>query len=529
MFFATSLLAVSCLVPVSTLRAQAADRKQCSVSEMITDVADPGSVLLRAEQLRGTAGLSALTIRRPSTDRMALDCDAARLVQAGRLSIDALPLRLVSAYNSAYPVDVNNGALWSGRGLAAGAMAGVEARFGPFTAALYPTVAYQANKTFRTSPQNDTKYTPFAYTGHVIDWPQRFGDAGFWTIDPGQSYVRVDVKGLAAGVSTENLWFGPAQRTPLMMGSSAPGFPHAFIATARPLDVGIGNIEVQFIAGRLSESDYFDFDPSNDHRVLTGASAVIEPAFARGLFIGLNRLYTAYEDGAESYLLQPYLNLRENTMGSNQLISVYARWAHPSAGFEAYAEWGREDGWGEWVDLLREPDHGQVYLLGFQKTGTWRGDLRWFGELAHLEAANTLRGGRGIVTLYTHHEIIQGHTNRGQLLGAWIGPGSDTQLLGVEHTTERRSSSLSIERVRYDDDAYYTLWGRFYAQNGHDVSLGALLGHTERFGDLSIRGALGAAHRFNRNFVYLDGAQPGNYQAENNVRLELDASWYPRR
>jgi hypothetical protein len=255
---------------------------------------------------------------------------------------------------------------------------------------------------------------------------------------------------------------------------------------------------------------------------------VVEPSFARGLFLGANRLYMVFEEGLDSYLLRPYSDIRANTPGGNQLISLYARWAHPLSGFEAYAEWAREDGWGEWSDLLREPDHSQAYTLGFQKTGDWRGKLRWYGELAHLEAAIPLRGGRGISTLYTHYELLQGQTHGGQMLGAWIGPGSDTQLLGVQHYTDGAATTLEIERVRYDDDAYYNIWGRIYGHNGHDVSLGATLGHTETLHDLSVRAALGGARRFNRNFVYFDGSQPGIYRTETNLRLELDLSWIPR-
>ncbi len=48
--------------------------------------------------------------------------------------------------------------------------------------------------------------------GTSLDMPQRFGADPFWTLSPGQSYLRLDHAGLAAGVSTENMWWGPAVR-----------------------------------------------------------------------------------------------------------------------------------------------------------------------------------------------------------------------------------------------------------------------------------------------------------------------------
>jgi hypothetical protein len=124
--------------------------------------------------------------------------------------------------------------------------------------------------------------------------------------------------------------------------------------------------------GASRESDYFDDDPDNDRTLIAGLSAVFEPAFARGLFIGVNRMYLADMEGGDltRYFIDPYVDVRDNPIGDNQLFSLFARWVLPRSGFEVYAEWAREDHWGDWIDLLREPDHSQAYMLGFQKIGT---------------------------------------------------------------------------------------------------------------------------------------------------------------
>jgi hypothetical protein len=529
--------AVACTVLLMTpaaatrLQAQQDDRKPCAPPALVAGLVDPAddlSALLRARQVDGLDAPTALTIRRPSLERAAACPDP----DATASPFAILPVRVRAIYNTGYPLDVNTGAMWAGRGATMGLSAGGEFTLGPLSAGFYPLLSLSENRSFPIRPVAAHDYSRYTYDGHRMDWPQRFGDRPLHVLDPGQSYVRLEAFGVTAGVSTENMWLGPAQRMPLIMSSTAPGFPHAFVGTARPLDIGIGSLQVQAFWGRLSESEFFDNDPTNDRTLLAGLSAAYEPAFARGLFIGFNRMYLAEWAGGTiwSHLVDPYIEVRDNPLGDNQLFSLYARWVLPAAGFEAYAEWAREDHWGDWIDLLREPDHSQAYMLGFQKTGRWRdARLRWFGELAHLTSSTTLRGGRGVVTFYAHGELLQGYTHRGQLLGAWTGPGSDAQILGMEIGTDRRMSGISIERVRFDADAYYNQWARFYGQNGHDVSLGANLRHVEWRGDFSIHTGLGFARRHNRQFVRYDGEQPPQFGAENNVRLDLDVRWSPAR
>lgn len=519
------------------MHAQAAAGNPCTANLPVIDVADDWAMLIRMRQLQGATPVSSLTIRRPAADRRIAVCAPGtadspaqpRTWRLGSASLQPLPLRIRSTFNSGYALDSNNGALWAGRGLSTAVSAGFELRAGPLSAALYPVAALHENQHFPIAPV-PVAYSRYSYPGHVIDWPQRHGGDSFTRLDLGQSHVRIDAFGAAVGVSTENMWLGPAQRMPLLMGASAPGFPHVFVGTSRPRDIGIGRIEAQAFWGRLTESAYFDDDPANDHTLLAGLTLVFEPVFARGLFIGANRMHLAGWDGSDAYamIVDPYVDVRGNPFGDNQLLSLFARWVLPAAGFEVYGEWARDDHWEHWKDLLLEPDHSQVYMLGFQKTGSLGdADLRWFGELAHLQAAMPLRAARGVITFYTHSQVTQGFTHQGQLLGAWIGPGSDAQLIGVERIAGERMTGLGIERVRFDDDAYYNHWGRIYGHNGHDVALTGLLRHTEPVGDFAVRTLLGFSRRHNRNFIRFDGGHPGDFRAETNVRLDVDFVWRP--
>ncbi|HEX6938338.1 MAG TPA: capsule assembly Wzi family protein [Longimicrobiales bacterium] len=546
-------------VVVSAAAAQSAsgEASACATSLRLPDGALAGvyADYARAAELAGAAPLHPRVIRRPSAQRLLPVCAGAapnpwraRLQvdsasAPGELRFELVPPRWLTHINSAYPTDRNDGALWPGRGVAMSLQGGAAARWvlgwATISATLAPAVLFHENRDFDIRTVDAARYSPFVYPWHLgrIDWPQRFGESAFWVLDAGPSQLRVDVRGWTLGVSNENLWWGPAARYPLLMSNTAPGFLHVFTGTARPLDTPIGNVEGQLIWGWLEESDYFDFRSSNDRRLLAGIILDYEPRWLPGLFLGFSRAYLTGipEEGLPlaDYIRRPYTHLRSNPAGGgnpladNQLFSVFMRWAFPAVGFEAYAEWAREDHWADIDDLLMEPDHGQAYMLGFQKVvptgGRW---VRLYGELAYLQSATTYRSGRPGVTFYTHTPLVQGYTHRGQLLGAAIGPGSDAQLLGADLFGDWGMLGIHFERVRRDNDAYYENWARYYGYRGHDVELTAGVRHHFFDGDFDIGWGLTYSTRKNRNFLGLNGLSPA-LRVDTNWALDLVVTWSP--
>src|SRR5687767_6035267 len=165
--------------------------------------------------------------------------------QSGHKLVILSPAALMQ-YNSDYPRPQQDGLRWAGRGMSAAATAGVGARWRFISVMLAPVMTYQENEPFEIEPvptEGLSPYGSYHYAGS-IDFPQRFGEDPFWWFNLGQSFVRVDAFGAAAGLSTENLRWGPARRNPLLMSVAGPGFPHAFIGTRDPVDIGLGRLEV---------------------------------------------------------------------------------------------------------------------------------------------------------------------------------------------------------------------------------------------------------------------------------------------
>jgi hypothetical protein len=322
-----------------------------------------------------------------------------------------------------------------------------------------------------------------------------------------------------------------------MMGAGAPGVPTFFAGTHRPVDVGIASLELELTWGVPEESEYFDLDPDNDRRLLSGIVMVFQPHAAPGLSLGASRTYmiTMPPEGlsVSDFLFQPYRDLRENPgvgaeFQDDQMLAVFARWAFPEAGFEAYVEWGREDHWEDFGDLMRQPDHSRAMMAGFQKVFAGRDD-RWVrirGEGVVLGGANTFRAARGAQRWYTHGQVRQGHTHRGQLLGSLVGPGSDAQFLGADvfHRTGRLGAF--VERVRYDDDAYYNQWAPHYGHHGHDIELSFGLSQLHFIGPFDVSWAATSSSRHRRNFIGLDGTS-WDFLHERNSALRATVTWRP--
>ncbi|HEX2167449.1 MAG TPA: hypothetical protein VHG09_09495, partial [Longimicrobiales bacterium] len=455
-------------------RAPAEPAESCSVRLSGSDFVGPSADVARMLDLLQTESETSFLMRRIS-DRYISDvcaAPAAMSTAARHLSLPAppshgaalLPTDVRVLYNGTYPRDWNDGVMHAGAGLSTSLTAGAAFRWGIVEAAIVPVLTWHTNAGHTITPYADPEtWSPYIHPWHgrFIDLPQRFGSDAYGDVDVGQTYLRISAGGVRAGISNENLAWGPARRNPLLLSGTAPGFAHVFVESARPLDVWLANAEFQLFRGRLEESDYFDYDQANDRRALAGALATLRPKGLDGLYLGAGYLHMqTWEDNtsAADLLLAPYVGLNPDSVGlprDIRLFSLFMRWASAPAGLEVYGEWARQDSWKHWVRLLNRIEIAQAYTLGLQKV-IRRGEtaIRFSAEISHLSDALPHPDlGRGAVTYYVSPHVPQGHTHRGQLLGAPIGPGSESQFIGTDVFWRYGRSAFSVERVRYDDDA----------------------------------------------------------------------------
>ena len=379
-------------------------------------------------------------------------------------------------FNSAYPFGGNDGVIWAGKGVTTFAQAGVAMRWRFLSAQLAPVVFRAENTAF---PLMETKLIgPLVYADgqypQRVDKPQRFGNLPYSRIDLGESTIRIDAGPLATGLSTASQWWGPTLEYPYVLGNNAGGFPHFFVGTSHPLNVGIGTVHTRVVYGTLAQSayspvggkDYFEsYDKPGKKRFMAGLVGLIQVKRITGLEIGGGRFFHAANgrtliNGINLRLpIQNFLKTRiaaegdtvngdDRSLQQNQLASAFFRWAPPETGTEFYGEYGREDFSADLRDLFLEPDHSATLNVGFRKAwqnGTNINAVR--AEVFSYEApAGTRTRGEGLI--YLHLPLAQGHTYRGQILGAPVGVGSGSaQMVAFERYTPGGKLKAFVSRV----------------------------------------------------------------------------------
>jgi hypothetical protein len=439
----------------------------------------PSEDRLRIEQLQGDRATGGFLLRSPSTllARSGPGPDSGRPL---RLTTRWLAPELRTVWNSELPFSLNEGPLWAGRGVSGRLTGGVHARWRALTLILAPQLVAWENADFQTTsyPEPDGERirhryaSPFHYPPHSVDLPQRPGEAGGFAVDPGQSSLTVRFDRVAFGLATENLWWGPGVRNSLLMSAQAPGIPHLFVETPRAVQTPLGALRARWVLGRLTESEYFDFDPANDHRSLSGLVLEFTPSFDPGLSLGVARSVVAPSGSLPvDAALDVFRNVGRPAQqpgdtllapGPDQLFSVFARWVFPSVGFEVYGEWGRQEQPASLRDFLQLPQHSRAYTVGLQYVRS-AGEgklLRLQSEITSLEPSQSFRV-REIGEWYASRRVPQGYTHRGRVIGAAIGPSGSSQWAALDWRAQDWSMGTFVGRIRWENEALYSYFDEF--------------------------------------------------------------------
>ncbi len=364
-----------------------------------------------------------------------------------------------NSYNTNAPYGQNDGALWQGRGYNTSLTAGVRLEGYGFELTFKPQVSWSQNREFEYIKPNysatdkngnpttyNDKAAKYGYYGVTsVDAPQRFGDNSFWTFDWGDTEVRYTWHTLTAGFGTQAIWLGPAKLNPIIHSNHAASYPKLDIGI-RKTDLivpyfgwNLGAIEARGWWGKLSESDWFDNDDSNDENLISGLALYYQFPFLKDFTIGLNRTMTSKYSNISSYTLFkiwiPGLSDSGGGDDSDQRISLTFDYKIKKAGFEVYLEWGKNDYSPSKDHYLRYPFHTQGWTFGavkaFNMPFELKGELQL--EITSLEcSADYDRMIQWYSTFYSHHKVTQGYTNKGQWLAAGIGTGGNSQYLGLK-------------------------------------------------------------------------------------------------
>lgn len=402
----------------------------------------------------------------------------------------------------------------------------------------------------------------YFYNINTIDLPARPGTASFNQLYPGQSFIRYEfANGIAAGVSTENIWWGPGLRNSLVMTNNAPGFLHAGLQTIQPLKTAWGVIEGQALIGWLDSSgvepvenlrQFAEFWPgayvpkiSESKRAIAAIMLSWQPKWVPNLYLGIaasRYYYTSKKDSlGQPFPDYPYTSSPQDKYNAG-LGSIFMRYVMPGDKAELYAEFGRGDKAATFFNLFGDTIP-LAYTVGLRKlipVGVDKGCIDISAEITHLQlpdprliftAANPFSIPK-TNSWYTHPRIRQGYTHKGQVLGAGIGPGSNSQTINISWIKGFNRIGIRAERVAHNKDFYYyshitgNIGGGIHNQYWTDLSL--TLHGQYSWKQLQFAGAITSLSALNYRWVKVDGTFDGPSGSDKkNLNITLSLRYLP--
>ena len=421
--------------------------------------------------------------------------------KSGIFKVQMVPINVKLQYNTHHDHGWQDGPMVPNRGAQVFASGGVHLKLTKFVEAQFaPELVYAQN---RAVPNGWNP--PVRIPMSMSDRPERFGTEAYQRNFLGQSYLRANLGSISAGVSSENVSWGPGPYTGLIQGNNAPGIPHLDIHTNKPIKTAIGSFEMMVLAGNLRYSGFgYDAGPNPDGahlpdvyrvpardsliRLYSSLAGVYNPKWFPGLSLGATRsIWTEGPITSGSVPWPTYLRLAVSSptglwyQGSyDQMASLFARYVMPESHAEIWVEYALDDARADFEDFFVSPGHSRAYQVGFRKLHEINGRKEYLDigyQLIHCEAAKEvmIRRQFGWPVFYDSD-----YTNYGQVIGAGIGTGSNMVLFHVDRIKGKRRVGGYIEWLQRNNDNIYsgrtpwlgTWYGYDFTKKYTEVSFG---------------------------------------------------------
>ncbi len=450
-----------------------------------------------------------------------------------KLKVSLLPAQITQVYNSSHPYGWGEGPILSARGFQHLVEAGVHASYGLLSVQFYPQFFHARNNPFPeyNADMPDLFFERIHRFVGRIDQPVRHGNRPITRLLPGNSHIKVNFGAFAAGISTENLWWGPGQHQALLISDNAEGFLHGTIQTTKPAKTAIGNFEGQYFMGRVDDSGYSHYSDRRDEsisrpllddwRYFTGISVSYSPKWIDGLSLGFSRSFMLYSEKLKENGLNGWFphfeGLQKENVGlvnsrdseSDQLASVFARWYFTKIKAEIYGEFIRTDHPLNWRELVLNPEHARGYILGVSKYFSLPNSNVLHVNLEMTQTENSINNlvkwdenseeiFHAGIGLYENYQVRHGHTQRGQIIGSGLGHSGNLSKVTFSKIKGLNKIGLSLERLARNMNYH-----NFAKANGVDVlrwvdlGLGGHFDHRYENYLLSVTAKLIRSHNYN--------------------------------
>ena len=542
------MLIIQLFVCFSTLEAQVEHFSEISNVDMfrLKQLSDQDSIEGSSFTIRSTSVLNALRDRRFGKKRK-------------DFSFTPYSIGYTFQKNDNLGLGYNDGSMLPSVGSQDRIMVNMEARW----KGLVVTIAPELLRAENLAPQDfvlnsqDPNYMAryYLFIVNKVDDYSRFGVDKIQKTLLGQSGIRYENKSFSIGISNENLWWGPGVRNSLVMTNNATGFPHLSFNTIKPVKSKFGQFEGQVILG-LPTNPEFDH-PDNarmrkiweagiakkdsSSRSLAGFVIDWQPVWTKNLHIGMASSSMSYLKNKEGRLLAFPLFISRKPI---KLGSMFLRYVMPKDKTELYIEYGRADKMTTLFNILRDSipsgytagirklfqlSNGKShFMVGIEVTRLQLPDPRLIFTLGNPYGAPQTN------SWYASSQILQGYTNYGQVIGAGIGPGSNSQTLQLAWVKGAKKISITGERVARNNDFYYynyitnSLVPQYQNPNKFWADINATGQIQWNIRNLMIGGSWSYTSLLNYRWLKLDGgfSGPSKISDKRNTQISASAVWF---
>ena len=401
----------------------------------------------------------------------------ARLKGTSKDIVQSINFNYDQQSNSLLPFSFNDGNMYPARGWQERYSIGINLKLLIFDINYQPEKLIVQNKTqeyYRGEP-GEFMFKYFGMTANYIDNFRQYGYDRIEETTLGQSRIGLKTKYIAAGLSNENIWWGPGKRNSLVFTNNAAGFKHYYLNTVEPIKTYIGNFEIAGVIGKLDTTKFTEIDQlllnrceackfykNLDEREIDGISVNFQPKWVPNFYIGYAYSRQFYRHAKSA--LGDTVNFFSKDLPKQEIGSLIFRFALPEDHAEFYGEIGmpNESPW-PWKFFKTTVRPG--YVFGATKLvplKLWDSYLNLNVEFTQLQIMDPRKvfyqGYANVVgqptSWYQSTIVNQGWSNNGQLMGASIGPGSNSQSINLSWNKGFNKIGIFVERTAYNNDFY---------------------------------------------------------------------------
>jgi hypothetical protein len=394
--------------------------------------------------------------------------------------------------NSLLPISFNDGNMYPARGWQERYSVGVNLKLLIFDINYQPEKLTVQNlrQEYYSGNTGDGNFM-FKYFGMVANNIDNFRQFGYDKIEEttlGQSRVGIKFKYISAGISNENIWWGPGKRNSLVFTNNAAGFKHYYLKTVEPIKTYIGNFELAGVVGKLETTKYTEIDQellnacqvckvfkNLDEREIDGITINFNPKWVPNFYIGYAYSRQFYRNARNA--IGETLSFFTKDLAKQEVGSLFFRFSMPEDYAEFYGEMGLPNEapwpWKFFKERMRPAFvFGATKLVPLKLFNSYLSLNAEFTQLQLMNPQDIFYSGYPFAggkpnSWYLSTIVQQGWSNNGQLIGASIGPGSNNQSISLSWNKGYNKIGIFVERTVFNNDFYYSVYYNPYAANGY--------------------------------------------------------------